>query len=231
MDHVVINKQVYLICQYCSTSEFFDTENDVLEHVKTMHPIKCPKCPLKMFRYESSVRKHFKKFHETETPHFCKSCTLIFTDKDDVENHMENEHNIPKIEEVPKIIQTIPTSKLPEKTIASLTSLESYSQQALSIFQTSSLEKPKVEKLETKSQKITQTASATISTNIPVRCICIICGKNYFESSVALSEHKYKCQDCTIDHSYGLSVSQKFKKMFEFPTFFNWCLILGNHEV
>merc|ERR1712018_1109437 len=123
---------------------------------------------------------------------------------DDVENHMENEHNIPKIVEVPKIIQTIPTSKLPEKTIASLTSLESYSQQALSIFQTS-LKKPKVEKLETKSQKITQTASATISTNIPVRCICIICGKNYFESSVALSEHKYKCQDCTIDHSFGLS--------------------------
>ena len=97
MDHVIINKQIYLICQYCSASEFFDTENDVLEHVKTAHPIQCPKCPFKMFRYESSVGKHFKKFHQNETPHFCKSCTLVFTDQDNVENHMENEHNIPKV--------------------------------------------------------------------------------------------------------------------------------------
>ena len=123
--------------------------------------------------------------------------------------------------------------KLPKKAVASSSlKLESYSQQALSIFQPS-LENPKVEKNKIKSQNI-HTPSAAIAANVPVRCICIICGKNYYESSVALAELKYKCQDCTVDRFYGLSVSQKFKKLCGFPKwhfFFNCSLNWDNRAV
>lgn len=62
-----------------------------------MHPIQCPDCPLKMFKYPTSVRKHFKKFHGSHTPYFCKTCTLVFKSPAEVQNHMENEHGIANI--------------------------------------------------------------------------------------------------------------------------------------
>ena len=89
------NKGGKLPCNYCRASEFFDTEIDVLEHIQNMHPIQCPQCPLKMFKYPTSVRKHFKKFHGDETPYFCKTCTLVFTDQEATQYHIENEHGIP----------------------------------------------------------------------------------------------------------------------------------------
>ena len=102
------NKDGKLPCEYCRANEFFDTEHDVLEHVKAMHPIQCPECPLKMFKYPTSVRKHFKKFHGDETPYFCKTCTLVFTDQDAVQDHMENEHGIPNVVVVTNIVQQNP---------------------------------------------------------------------------------------------------------------------------
>ena len=84
-------------CEYCRANETFKTEEDVLEHVKNMHPIQCPDCPLKMFKYPTSVRKHFKKFHGSETPYFCKTCTLVFKSADAVQLHMENEHGIANV--------------------------------------------------------------------------------------------------------------------------------------
>ena len=29
-------------CEYCRANEKFDSEHDVLEHIKSMHPIQCP---------------------------------------------------------------------------------------------------------------------------------------------------------------------------------------------
>ena len=94
------NNGINIPCIYCRANEIFDNENDVLEHVKLMHPIQCPYCPLKMFKYPTSVRKHFKKFHGFEKPYFCHTCTLVFTDQDTVQDHMENEHIIPKEEKL-----------------------------------------------------------------------------------------------------------------------------------
>ena len=91
------NKRKMLPCEYCRTNEKFENEDQVLEHVKSMHPIQCPDCPLKMFKYPTSVRKHFKKFHGRETPFFCKTCTLVFKSGQQVQNHMENEHGIANI--------------------------------------------------------------------------------------------------------------------------------------
>jgi transposase-like protein len=67
-----------LPCEYCRANETFATEIDVIEHVKAMHPIQCPDCPMKMFKYPTSVRKHFRKFHPQEVPYFCRTCTLVF---------------------------------------------------------------------------------------------------------------------------------------------------------
>ena len=102
------NKNDKLPCEYCRANEFFDSEHDVLEHIKTAHPIQCPYCPLKMFKYPTSVRKHFRKFHEDDTPYFCKDCTLVFTDQETVQDHMENEHAIPNVVVVTNIVQQNP---------------------------------------------------------------------------------------------------------------------------
>ena len=111
------NKGEKLPCEYCRANELFDTEHDVLEHVKNMHPIQCPQCPLKMFKYPTSVRKHFKKFHGDETPYFCKTCTLVFTDQDAVQYHMDNEHGIPNVVVVTNIVtQTQSSSNSPPPT-------------------------------------------------------------------------------------------------------------------
>ena len=59
------------------------------------HPVQCPHCPMKMFKYPTSVRKHFKKFHRDETPYFCKTCTLVFTDEMASQYHNKNEHVVP----------------------------------------------------------------------------------------------------------------------------------------
>ena len=92
--------QSKLICEYCRAYEFFSTENEVLEHIKSTHPIQCPDCPKKMFKYTTSLRKHFKKFHTGETPFFCKTCTLVFKDFIQAQDHMEYEHRMDK-----KVIQ------------------------------------------------------------------------------------------------------------------------------
>ena len=67
-------------------------------------------CPLKMFKYPTSVRKHFKKFHGKETPFFCKTCTLVFKSSTAVQNHMENEHGIANIVVVNNVVQNPMTS-------------------------------------------------------------------------------------------------------------------------
>jgi len=97
-------------CEYCRANEKFDSEHDVLEHIKSMHPMQCPDCPLKMFKYPTSVRKHFKKFHGDETPFFCKTCTLVFKSQAAVQNHMENEHGIANIVVVNNVVQNPMTS-------------------------------------------------------------------------------------------------------------------------
>ena len=58
-----------------------------------------------MFKYPTSVRKHFKKFHGKETPFFCKTCTLVFKSSTAVQNHMENEHGIANIVVVNNVVQ------------------------------------------------------------------------------------------------------------------------------
>ncbi len=95
-------------CEYCRANETFKTEENVLEHVKNMHPIQCPDCPLKMFKYPTSVRKHFKKFHGNETPYFCKTCTLVFKSADAVQIHMENEHGIANVVVVNSMSSPVP---------------------------------------------------------------------------------------------------------------------------
>jgi len=97
-------------CEYCRANEKFENEHEVLEHIKSMHPIQCPDCPLKMFKYPTSVRKHFKKFHGKETPFFCKTCTLVFKSSTAVQNHMENEHGIANIVVVNNVVQNPMTS-------------------------------------------------------------------------------------------------------------------------
>ena len=89
------NKDGKLPCNYCRANEYFDNELDVLEHIQNMHPVQCPHCPMKMFKYPTSVRKHFKKFHRDETPYFCKTCTLVFTDEGAAQYHNKNEHVVP----------------------------------------------------------------------------------------------------------------------------------------
>ena len=111
------NKDEKLPCEYCRANELFDTEHDVLEHVKNMHPIQCPQCPLKMFKYPTSVRKHFKKFHGDETPYFCKTCTLVFTDQDAVQYHMDNEHGIPNVVVVTNIVTQTSSNSPPPTTV------------------------------------------------------------------------------------------------------------------
>lgn len=97
-------------CEYCRANEKFDSADEVLEHIKSMHPIQCPDCPLKMFKYPTSVRKHFKKFHGSDTPYFCKTCTLVFKSADAVQNHMENEHGIANIVVVNNVTLSSPQS-------------------------------------------------------------------------------------------------------------------------
>ena len=63
-----------------------------------------------MFKYPTSVRKHFKKFHGDETPFFCKTCTLVFKSQAAVQNHMENEHGIANIVVVNNVVQNPMTS-------------------------------------------------------------------------------------------------------------------------
>ena len=63
-----------------------------------------------MFKYPTSVRKHFKKFHGKETPFFCKTCTLVFKSSTAVQNHMENEHGIANIVVVNNVVQNPMTS-------------------------------------------------------------------------------------------------------------------------
>ena len=94
------NKDGKLPCNYCRANEYFDNELDVLEHIQNMHPVQCPHCPMKMFKYPTSVRKHFKKFHRDETPYFCKTCTLVFTDEVTAQYHNKNEHDIPNVDVV-----------------------------------------------------------------------------------------------------------------------------------
>ena len=102
-------------CEYCRANEKFENEHEVLEHIKSMHPIQCPDCPLKMFKYPTSVRKHFKKFHGNETPFFCKTCTLVFKSSTGVQNHMENEHGIANIVVVNNVVNPMTSTPTPGK--------------------------------------------------------------------------------------------------------------------
>lgn len=112
-------------CEYCRTSDKFSNENEVLEHIKHMHPIQCPDCPMKMFKYPTSVRKHFKKNHGKEIPYFCKTCTLVFKSSDDVQNHMENEHGIANIVVINNVITSSPPQSANPATTQQQTKLSS----------------------------------------------------------------------------------------------------------
>ena len=80
-------------CEYCRENVQFANQKALMDHITSEHPIQCPNCPLKMFKHPSSVKKHFKNLHGSEVPFFCKFCTLVLKGEEQLQNHMENEHN------------------------------------------------------------------------------------------------------------------------------------------
>ena len=147
-----------------------------------MHPIQCPQCPLKMFKYPTSVRKHFKKFHGDETPYFCKTCTLVFTDQDAVQEHMENEHGIPNVVVVTNIVHQ----------------------------QNGHAAAGGHHAAHAPSHGQSGNGCGTLPGVYKSGITCIVCGETNFESAAALVEHRsethmYKCPDC--DKEYKLTDS------------------------
>ncbi len=65
-------------CTLCSASEVFHSSPDFDLHVQECHPFKCPLCR-KMVKLPTSIRRHFRKFHQGKRPFFCRKCTKVFT--------------------------------------------------------------------------------------------------------------------------------------------------------
>lgn len=83
-----------LPCEFCRATDTFSSESDLLHHIEMQHPYRCPDCPPKMFKYPTSVRKHFRKYHRHVQPFFCKLCTIVYKSGQEAEEHMVTEHNV-----------------------------------------------------------------------------------------------------------------------------------------
>ena len=79
-------------CFYCRSSTTYGSRDELALHVKLDHPIPCLYCPTKMFKFPTSVRKHFKQFHALVNVYFCKICTEYFTDLLKCDDHMKVAH-------------------------------------------------------------------------------------------------------------------------------------------
>ena len=65
-------------CDFCRSTETYEDEPSLLQHICMEHPYRCIYCPEKMVKLPTSMRKHFRKYHRDETPYFCRFCTAAF---------------------------------------------------------------------------------------------------------------------------------------------------------
>ncbi len=73
-------------CTFCQSQATFRTSQEFDAHVQESHPFKCPLCN-KMVKLVTSIRKHFRKYHEETRPHFCRSCTQVFCSEKRAASH------------------------------------------------------------------------------------------------------------------------------------------------
>jgi hypothetical protein len=82
-------------CTYCRLSNVScKTLDDMSQHFLENHPYKCPEGCEKVWKFRSSIRKHFRSHHVGLTTAFhCDHCMDIFSSQNQLERHLSGQHN------------------------------------------------------------------------------------------------------------------------------------------
>ena len=79
---------------YCKSNQICTTLEDLNSHYLENHPYKCPKGCDKLWKFRSSVRKHYKSHHtgSGSAASSCEHCLDIFATGADLQRHLATAH-------------------------------------------------------------------------------------------------------------------------------------------